>query len=244
MEVRDNDGRAGADCVLCPPLRFRLNAMVDLPGADGVLAADDRLFLMPDLAPLAEGHLLLVTAEHHACAGTFDPGLWARARRWRDHVAGLYLAAYGSADLVLFEHGPGSPQGGGACIDHAHWHLVPGTAGVRAVLEGRGLRGETGSHDALRERHRAGRSYLLVEEDDTATVHPGDGVPGQFLRWAVTTALYGPGTWRWQETFGLPESRARFRRTLETLRPLCAGRPEPVARPELVGQPERADSHQ
>lgn len=217
---RDEPGR---DCVLCPPLRFRLNAMADLPGAASVLASDAAFLLMPDLAPLTDGHLLLVTRAHLTCAGAFDEPTWERALRWRDHVAALYRAAYRTGDLVLLEHGPGTPQGGGACVDHAHWHLLPGVRGVRAAVEGRGLPG-TSARDAslrtaLRARHRAGRSYLLVEEGGAATVHPGDGVRSQFLRWSVTAAAGGPdGPWRWQETFGLPASRLRFLRTLRDLR--------------------------
>ncbi|MEU5883977.1 HIT domain-containing protein [Spirillospora sp. NPDC047279] len=215
-----------ADCVLCPPLRFRFNAMVDLPGEAAVLAADEHFFLMPDLAPIVDGHLLLVTVRHHECAGAFDPAMWARARAWRDRVARAYRAAYGSDDLVLLEHGPGTAQGGGSCIDHAHWHLLPGSGGVRAVVTARGLPGEPASHETVRRRYRRRRSYLLIEECGTATVHPGDGVPSQFLRWAATVAL-AEGPWRWQETFGLPGSRARFLRTVRALQPR-----------------ERADSHQ
>ncbi|WP_433323921.1 HIT family protein [Spirillospora sp. CA-294931] len=208
------------DCVLCPPLRFRFNAMAGLPGEPTVLAADGDFFLMPDLAPLVEGHVLLVTARHSQCAGAFDGRLWRRAWAWRDRVARMYRAAYGSPDLIMLEHGPGTSQGGGACIDHAHWHLLPITAGVRAVLEERGLRGVPATLDALRARIRDGRSYLLVEEEGVPMVYPGDGVPSQFLRWAVSVALgHEPGVpWRWQETFGLPGSRARFMRTLLALR--------------------------
>jgi diadenosine tetraphosphate (Ap4A) HIT family hydrolase len=198
---------------------------------------------MPDVAPLADGHLLLVTREHRQCAGDFDERLWAGALHWRDRVARLYRHAYGTGELLLFEHGPALPQGGGACIDHAHWHLLPGTPGVRDVVERRGLPGAPAGHAAVRARFRTGRSYLLIEERGTATVHPGDGVRGQFLRWAVAVALNSrsghrtAGTWRWQETFGLPESRRRFLRTLRTLRRATAA---------LDGPPlhdHRDDSH-
>lgn len=213
-------GRAAtdADCVLCPPLRFRLNTIAGLPGPDAVLAADDAFFLMPDLAPLASGHLLLVSAAHLPCAGAFSPDLWERALAWRGAVADLYRRAFGDPGLLVLEHGPATPQGGGACVDHFHWHLLPGVTGVRAVLDRDGLDGVPANHAALRGRHRAGRSYLLVEESGTATVHPGDGVPGQYLRRAAATALGQPGPWRWQEVFALPESKARFHATLDALR--------------------------
>ncbi|MGH3243889.1 MAG: HIT family protein [Spirillospora sp.] len=211
----------GHDCVLCPPLRFRVNAMADLPGESGVIAHDADFLLIPDVAPLAEGHVLLVTREHHQCAAAFGPVLWERALRWRDRVARLYQRAYGTPELLLFEHGPATSQGGGACIDHAHWHFLPGTPGVRTVIEAQGHPGAPADHATLRAYLRTGRSYLLVDEDGVATVHPGDGVRSQFLRWAVTTAGQDE-SWRWQETFGLPASRRLFVRTLQALRGAAA----------------------
>ncbi|TDD71440.1 HIT family protein [Actinomadura rubrisoli] len=230
--------------------------MADLPGEAAVLARDGDFLLMPDVAPLAEGHLLLVTREHHQCAGEFGEGMWTRARLWRDRVARLYREAYGSDELLLFEHGPGSSQGGGACIDHAHWHFLPGTLGLRGVVEERGRPGAPADHAALRACFRTGRSYLLIEEAGSATVHPGDGVRSQFLRWAVMAAGrngtghgengHGEnghsgsgagrgGIWRWQEMFGLPESRSRFLRTVQAVRRAMATVP---------GDGQRADSHQ
>ncbi|MEV4255983.1 hypothetical protein AB0J52_22730 [Spirillospora sp. NPDC049652] len=206
------------DCVLCPPLRFRLNAIAGLPGAEAVLAADEAFFLMPDLAPLTTGHLLLVSAAHLPCAGAFDPGLWQRALAWRDTVADLCRRAFGDSALLVLEHGPATPQGGGACVDHFHWHLLPRVTGVRALAELDGLEGVPATHAVLRERHRAGHSYLLVEESGIATVHPGDGVPGQYLRRAAATALGRPGPWRWQEVFAQADSKARFLDTLGALR--------------------------
>ncbi|MFB4319385.1 HIT family protein [Actinomadura sp. 21ATH] len=221
-EPQEVDQDADRDCVLCPPLRFRLNAMADLPGEPAVLAADDDFFLIPDLAPLVEGHVLLVTFRHLQCAGAFGKGLWAGAWQWRHRVARVYRAAYGTDELLMFEHGPGTPQGGGACVDHAHWHLMPvrpGVRSVRAVLEEHGLPGVPATREALRDRFRAGRSYLLVDERGAPTVHPGDGVPSQFLRRAAA----GAGrTWRWQESFGLPDSRTRFLHTLGDLRAALA----------------------
>ncbi|WP_433478994.1 HIT family protein [Spirillospora sp. CA-142024] len=222
------------DCVLCPPLRFRFNGIAGLPGESGVIAGDRDFLLIPDVAPLVEGHLLLVTRDHHQCAGDFGREMWERALHWRDRVARLYREAYRTGELLLFEHGPATPQGGGACVDHAHWHLLPGTPGVRAVVEREGRPGTPADHAALRACFRTGRSYLLIEEGGVATVHPGDGVRSQFLRWAVTVTGQGE-TWRWQETFGLPGSRRRFLRTLGAMRAATAALPD---------EDHPADSHQ
>ncbi|GAA2090557.1 hypothetical protein [Actinomadura alba] len=213
------------DCVLCPPLRFRFNHMAELPGAGGILCGDRDFFVVPDLAPVVDGHLLLVTTEHWTCSGAFPERLWRAAVRWRDHVAGVYRSAYGTEDIVVLEHGPARPQSAGSCIDHAHWHLLPGAPGVRPVVEGSGLTGTRASHEALRELIASGRSYLLVEERGEGWVYPAEELPGQFLRWAAVTATApggpGPLVWRWQEMFGLPDSRRRFLATLRTLLPVA-----------------------
>ncbi|GAA2445145.1 hypothetical protein GCM10010191_72400 [Actinomadura vinacea] len=236
----------GQDCAFCPPWRFRFNAMADLPGEPAVLAADEDFFLMPDLAPLVEGHVLLVTSRHVQCAGAFGKGMWARAWQWRHRVARLHRLAYGSDDVLMFEHGPGSPQGGGACIDHAHWHLMPrgDGQGVRGVLEEDGRAGEAATRDAVHRHFLAGRSYLLVDELGKATVHPGEGVQSQYMRWAAKLTLEPEADglpWRWQESFGLPDSRTRFLRTLGGLRAAVAV--DDLRRPARQ-RAERLASHQ
>lgn len=226
MEATRRGEEAGLDCVLCPPLRFRLNAAADLAGESSVLASDADFLLMPDLAPLVEGHLLLVTSRHVQCAGAFGKGLWAGAWQWRRRVARVYQSAYGSPDLLLLEHGPATPQGGGACVDHAHWHLIPAGRtgrGARVLLERRGLPGEPATRDAVHRYYLSGRSYLLMEEKGRATVHPAGEVPSQFLRRVAAMALSGEGrSWRWQESFLLEDSRLRFLRTLDGLRAAVA----------------------
>jgi diadenosine tetraphosphate (Ap4A) HIT family hydrolase len=205
------------DCVLCPPLRFRFNEMADLPS--GVLARDDDFLIMPDLAPVAPGHLLLVSEEHWICGGALPGQVWRRACAWRDRIGLLYEQVYGAESVIILEHGPAMSQGGGACIDHFHWHLLPGGDGlnteIHRLAEAKGLTGKPVSHPLLREFYASGRSYVMASDQ----VYEADGLPNQFLRAVVSTALSGsvPVRWRWQEVFGLPASRALFLGTLKDL---------------------------
>lgn len=205
------------DCVFCPDLRFRLNHTAELPGAAAIVAGDASFFLMPDLAPVAEGHLLLVSIEHHLCAGALPPDGWAGLERWLGRVSRLYEAAYGTAEVLAFEHGPAHAQGAGACVDHLHLHLLPGTPPMAAAVEGTGLTGVPATAGSVRDLHAAGRSYLLVGD----TVYPVEAPRSQVLRWAALTAVAPDAApvWRWQEVFGLPTSRARFLDTLGALLP-------------------------
>ena len=205
------------DCVFCPELRFRLNRMAGLPGAAAVIAGDDDFFLMPDLAPVAEGHLLLVSVRHHLCAGALPPSAWAGIGRRIEWVARLYRRAYGTAEVFVFEHGPARPQGAGACVDHLHLHLLPGSPALAAAIERTGLSGGPATAATLRALHAAGRSYLRAG----GTVYPVEEARPQVLRWAAlaATGSGAPTVWRWQELFGLPGSRESFLSTLGALLP-------------------------
>ncbi len=210
-----------ADCVFCPELRFRLNRIAGLPGAAAILAGDEEFFLIPDLAPVAEGHLLLVSTGHHLCAGALPADRWDAMELWLDRVSRLYRTAYGTADVLAFEHGPAHPQAAGACVDHLHLHLLPGTPALSTVIEATGLTGVPSTAGGVRALHAAGRSYLLVG----GTVYPVEAPRSQVLRWAALTAVES-GTapvWRWQEVFGLPANRDRFLSTLGRLLPAADG---------------------
>lgn len=216
--------RAGtdADCVFCPEFRFWFNHAAALPGAAGVLWGDEDLFVVCDLAPLADGHLLVVTTDHYACMGACPERLWAALAGARERIAQLYGEVYGCG-LLAFEHGPARPHAAGACIDHAHLHCLPARVTIRPVLEAAGLRGEAASPETLRALYTRGVSYLYVEEEGTGRAYLAERLRRQFLRWAVTEALRAghdgapPTGWRWQETFGSPASRRRHMATLERL---------------------------
>jgi diadenosine tetraphosphate (Ap4A) HIT family hydrolase len=217
-----------ADCVFCPELRFWFNHTAELPGAAGVLWGDEDVFVICDLAPLADGHLLIVTTGHHTCSGACPERLWPALAAARERVAGLYQQVYGCG-LLVFEHGPATPHAAGACIDHAHLHCLPARVRIRPVVETAGLRGERAGPEQLRALHAQGVSYLYVEEDGAGWAYRAERLRGQFLRWAATEALHAahpgspghraapPAGWRWQEAFGTPESRRRYLETLERL---------------------------
>jgi len=233
------DGRsADDDCLLCPTLRFWFNQMAGLPGLDSLLWADEDVYVAPDLAPVAEGHLLVVTNRHYQCAGACPRRIWPAIALARRRVKALYQEAYG-AEALIFEHGPARSQAAGSCIDHAHLHCIPATIELGPVVESHGLRGFTATYETLESLWNAGLSYLYLEEGSSGRAFLAEELPTQFLRNAAVVAVAGedarrqPTQWRWQETCGLPVSKRRFVRTLERLRPLSD-----------MAQPHATESHQ
>ena len=163
-------------CVFCRPLRFRMNSVADLPGAAGVLWGDDNVFVMPDLAPVAPGHLLIVTTEHLTALASADPGLIDVVESAKNRVRELFRAAYDGSDTVFVEHGPAQPSGGGNCVDHAHLHCLPAAGRLHRRRAGRlpGRRPTPGEPDA---GHLPARRASAVHLSGGGRNSPG-GTPG------------------------------------------------------------------
>ncbi|MFB4276453.1 HIT family protein [Nonomuraea sp. MTCD27] len=218
------DGAHGDEhCVFCHPLRFRMNSVAGLPGAAGVLWGDDNVFVMPDLAPVAPGHLLIVTTEHLTALASADPGLIDVVESAKNRVRELFRAAYDGSDTVFVEHGPAQPSGGGNCVDHAHLHCLPaalvGSIGDELdafLAEGR----LPVSRTRVTSPHDVRAPYIYLEEAGTAQVaHLGPVVTSQLLRQIALRTTGDTGPFRWQERFVRHDSVRLHHDTLGSLLP-------------------------
>jgi ubiquinone/menaquinone biosynthesis C-methylase UbiE/diadenosine tetraphosphate (Ap4A) HIT family hydrolase len=204
-------------CLFCRDRRFETRRKLGHPGSGSILWGDDDLFVIPDIAPLMEGHLLMVTTGHHICVGSCPQALISKVRRAQQVVRRVFRDAYNSPTLFL-EHGPARSKEAGACIEHAHWHCLPASLSPRPAIE-RFARGEAASVDSLCRFYEEGRSYLYVEESpDHGWVYPVDLIPCQFFRQTVVS-LAGGTDWRWQTSCGDPVTQHRYRHTLKNLLP-------------------------
>jgi diadenosine tetraphosphate (Ap4A) HIT family hydrolase len=239
-----------ADCPLCPAMRFQMNAVADLPGAAGTLYHDEHVFVMPDVAPVIEGHLLVVTTRHGRCSAAVDTATWQAMEEVKVRIREVFRRVYGTG-AVFFEHGPARPRAAGSCIDHTHWHCLPASRSIRPAIDAHGLAGQKADRSVLQAWYRRGQSYLAVQEGASALyAFPADdeGLPRQFLRWAAWTTLgdgsgsgsrTGGGDWRWHVALGSAGSRAVFLETVNRLLPASA-----ALLPAQPKPPKPPDSHQ
>lgn len=211
--------QAEKDCAFCPKLRFRLNRLENLPGATGVLWGDADFLVMPDLAPLTEGHVLVVTVHHAIAMAASGVESLRRLNIHLRHIDRLFRRAYG-VGATFFEHGPRHPGTAGSCIDHAHVHALPARVSLLREVCRAGLEMETATPATLFARYAAGDSYLFVQEDDFRTSQSAVNLPSQLMRRIYTEAAGGQ-EWRWQRMYMTDDSRARFLATLNTLLPLA-----------------------
>ncbi|MEU7859073.1 HIT family protein [Nonomuraea sp. NPDC049141] len=113
-------------CVLIAEGRSPVwNHLFHAENGDEVIFQTESFLVVLDTAPLAEGHLLIITDRHM-------PSLAGLSKTERDELHAVKRDAesklrevYGP--ITYFEHGAESfTRHAGACIDHAHLHLVPG----------------------------------------------------------------------------------------------------------------------
>jgi ubiquinone/menaquinone biosynthesis C-methylase UbiE/diadenosine tetraphosphate (Ap4A) HIT family hydrolase len=226
MARRDHEGwdgfycQSSYACELCLEDRFLLNRDLKNPEVASILWGSDDSYLLPDIAPLMEGHLLLMTTKHHTCYGACSASLLDHILGEQERVRVLFRTAY-DKDTIFLEHGPAKPNEAGSCIDHAHFHCMPSSIPIREEVErlvGPGQR--CGLHD-LQGFYSRGQSYLFVQGSErTGHAYQLTVAPLQFLR-QVTASLIGNIEWRWRSSCRLDETREAFKQTLVHLLPVA-----------------------
>ena len=200
---------ADDNCPFCSNNRFSWNRRIGVPGTSSVVFAENGLYLAPDIAPLVDGHSLLVTEKHNMCFGAERLLNQTDLNSAFNQIRQLFLQTYGK-QTIFFEHGPAVHGEAGTCIDHAHFHCLPTDLPLRHILEeklgkGRSIQGL----GALQQANEAGKSYLYLQESEQAgSIFDVDVLPSQYMRKAMAS-FCGTTKWDWRETMGLSETKER-----------------------------------
>jgi diadenosine tetraphosphate (Ap4A) HIT family hydrolase len=177
---------------------------------------DSRLALLADLSPLTAGHMLLLPVRHHVSFGHVVSELETEIRTLLAEVLPRYAATFGPP--LLLEHGSSSQMNAGACVTHAHWHVVPvrGTE-VHRAMAGDGLTPHAiPDFTALSRLARADRPYFYVRQEDEHTVYRSDRpLRRQYLR-SVLGRLLGIEDPLWD--YALVVRKQLLRETLDATR--------------------------
>jgi hypothetical protein len=107
---------------------------------------------------------------------------------------------------ILFEHGLASGnQRAGACVDHAHMHLVAVNVDITSLVVQTFPCKELAHWTELRAWQ--GKPYLLVQNTDERPMVADvpNNLPSQFLRREIAAALKVPDRWDWGAYLGLNE---------------------------------------
>lgn len=96
-----------------------------------VIDSSENFVLIPDIAPLTQDHLLLVTNTHISSFANIPQDTHDEARMFVASTVAKMRDLHSKSEVVAFEHGVGTIEGQivqcGSCgkTDHAHLHILP-----------------------------------------------------------------------------------------------------------------------
>ena len=217
QHIDPNPTRKSTRCEFCFPWRFATNRTAQLPGAAAALWGDDQFLVIPDVAPIRPGHVLLLPTRHYLAMGAIPHDLVPQLERHISQIHSTMQAAF-SRDAIFIEHGAVRPHEAGSCIDHAHWHCLPDEDDILEELARRDMHGTPGRFADTMRRYKNNDSYFLVRRRDNHWIFPPSGLPCQFMRLmtAKTTAHNGL---LWQNALGSPSNKLMYHRTLSAVLP-------------------------
>jgi len=198
-------------CTLCAEFcggstPLHLSMIADAP-PNRVLDQSRNFAIVPSIGPLTRGHVMVVPRRHArsilGMSGSELSECESLVRRCVDHLSSLY-----GKPALIFEHGSAPAELGysGACIDHAHLHVVPGPLRfVDAVQK---------HYNGWKSGHRipdlaafvGSLPYLLVgsqgHEPPFFVMPNPDVVPAQFLRQLLASEIGQLPIWDWRHNPG------------------------------------------
>lgn len=185
------------------------------PPQSRLICETDSFLVFPTLGAFVEGYLLICPKLHLPSYAWLDANRIEEYRHVLNKVQAAVSSQYGNS--ILFEHGATSCGGrAGACIDHAHMHLVPTTVDLSQLLEDKFLTTVLNRWEDLSEWRD--RPYLLYQSQDDRLMisRVTEDIPSQFMRRHLARNLNIPDLWDWGAYLGLRE----MERTISKLRPL------------------------
>ena len=113
------------NCIFCKIIKG------EIPSAK--VFENDDIYAFLDIAPLAEGHLLVISKAHYATIIEMPAELMGKLGEVLPMLANAVCKATGTTACNVFQNN-GRPAG--QLVDHLHFHIVPRTPGDGIVALG------------------------------------------------------------------------------------------------------------
>lgn len=180
-------------CPFCPAWLTASTSPFDIEVARGA-----GIRLLPALGMLVPGYFLVTTVEHHLSFAELAPDVLKSTHRWITSVTDSLAPLFGR--YLTFEHGSCAGTTSGACIDHAHLHLVPladqmGTD-LLSALNWKEQRKFSDLHSQRK------RPYAYLGLDNRHFVMPEATLPSPWFRRQVAAHLHHD-RWDWAVDDGI-----------------------------------------
>jgi len=181
------------NCLFCQIAKHQ--ASVDGQPENVILYESDNFYVKPALGHFVEGYCLVITKEHARTMAELDAEECIELNGVIDELTDRLKALYPNSSpnsRCIFEHGAACPSNrAGACIDHAHLHVLPVHCDLRSRLSGLSGTPVNGVR-ALTHLHSEIESYIYYQpEANLGMVYScHDRIPSQFMRRLVCKQLF------------------------------------------------------
>lgn len=160
-----------------------------------ILFENNAFTIVPDISPLCEFHVLILTKKHYLSFSEIPPEQESSLGECKDFL-NKRLGSTERKELIYFEHGSCGGETG-ACIAHAHLHCVP-----LSKLESNEFFEKVSRYVDNESPSLAGESYLQVQFPNGQTFKWADDLhEKQFFRKILTTILKKPARSKWRQPF-------------------------------------------
>ncbi|MGH3917549.1 MAG: HIT family protein [Gammaproteobacteria bacterium] len=164
-----------------------------------LLGQTDHLAVIADLSPLTSGHILILSRVHHLNFAQVVEAHPYEIRALLNLLLPQYVQTFGR--ITILEHGSAENMVNGACITHAHLHLLPILRrAVDETMTSDGLHWTSFSslQDFGRTPWTRSSYYLSGEESGFRLYEPTPELPRQYLRSVAGAVLGIPDPeWDW-----------------------------------------------
>jgi diadenosine tetraphosphate (Ap4A) HIT family hydrolase len=168
---------------------------------DEIVDESENFYAKAALGHFAFGYTLIISKEHFLSYAYLPEQLFAELEAFRDNVLDK-LHNLTPHPITMMEHGAiDRCQRGGACIDHAHLHLMPLAPDLYPILSEKFTFEELGSMSGVRRFKDDQLSYLYYQREGHRShgVELSQDVPSQLLRRIACQALGTPELWDWRD---------------------------------------------
>lgn len=168
---------------------------------DEIFDESENFYAKAALGHFVFGYTLIISKEHFPSFAYVPEQQFSELEAFRDDVLDK-LHNLCPHPITIMEHGALSRcQRGGACIDHAHLHLMPLAADLYPVLSERFSFADLGSISEVRRFKDAQVPYLYYQREGLGGHGVGltQDVPSQMLRQIACQALGTPELWDWRD---------------------------------------------
>lgn len=174
-------------CEFCGKLANPARAWYDF----NIVDEDAEFVAVASLGSLTPGMTLIVSRSHLPSMAELDPAQRSSLYDFERRLSGLMATLW--QHPIVFEHGSGltGARSSGPCIDHAHWHLIPGEY---KLDDPKVPLAPADSFDQVAAACR-GQAYLAWRNLSGAWRSGAVTVPGQYFRRLIADQLGRPDEW-------------------------------------------------